>query len=63
MLKVIVSIISAFFGIQSNRKLSQDNTFIEKHGIKYFLITGFLLAILLLLILVILVNFILSHIK
>ncbi|MEY2865405.1 MAG: DUF2970 domain-containing protein [Candidatus Methylopumilus sp.] len=63
MLNIIKSIISAFFGIQNNRKFSQDEAFVEKHGIKYFLIIGFVVAILLLLTLGILVNVILNHIK
>jgi len=62
-LNIIKSILSAFFGISNNRKLSQDDAFVEKHGIKYFLIIGFLVAILLLLTLAILVNFILNLIK
>jgi len=48
-LNIIKSILLAFFGISNNRKLSQDDAFVEKHGIKYFLIIGFLVAILLLL--------------
>ncbi|QDD12568.1 DUF2970 domain-containing protein [Candidatus Methylopumilus rimovensis] len=63
MFNIIKSIISAFFGIQNNRKFSQDDAFVEKHGIKYFLIIGFVVAILLLLTLAILVNVILNHIK
>ena len=63
MLNIIKSILSAFFGVQSNRKLSQDDAFVEKHGIKYFLIIGFLVVIFLLLTLAILVNVILNHIK
>jgi len=38
MVKIIKSILSAFFGIQNNRQFSEDDAFIEKHGIKYFLI-------------------------
>jgi hypothetical protein len=63
MLNIIKSIISAFFGIQNNRKFSQDEAFVEKHGIKYFLIIGFVVAILFLLTLAILVNVILRLIK
>jgi len=63
MFNIIKNIISAFFGIQNNRKFSQDDAFVEKHGIKYFLIIGFVVAILLLLTLAILVNVILNHIK
>ena len=63
MLNIIKSILSAFFGVQSNRKISQDDAFVEKYGIKYFLIIGFLVAIFLLLTLAILVNVILNYIK
>ena len=63
MLNIIKSILSAFFGIQNNRRFSQDDDFVEKHGIKYFVIIGFLVAILLLLTLAILVGIILNHIK
>ena len=63
MLHIIKSILSAFFGIQSNREFSQDDAFVQKHGIKYFLIIGFLVAMLLLFTLATLVNFILNHIK
>jgi hypothetical protein len=63
MLNIIKSILSAFFGIQNNRRFSQDDAFVEKHGIKYFVIIGFLVAILLLLTLAILVCIILNHIK
>ena len=61
-LHIIKSILSAFFGIQNNRKFSQDDAFVKKHGMKYFLIIGFLVAILLLLTLAIIVNVILEHI-
>ena len=63
MVKIIKSILSAFFGIQNNRQFSEDDAFIEKHGIKYFLIIGFVVAILFLLTLAILVNIILRLIK
>jgi hypothetical protein len=63
MLNIIKSILSAFFGIQSNKKFSQDDAFVQKHGIKYFLIIGFLVAMLLLFTLATLVNVILNHIK
>ncbi len=63
MLNIIKSILSAFFGIQNNRRFSQDDAFVEKHGIKYFVIIGFLVAILLLLTIAIIVSVILNHIK
>jgi hypothetical protein len=62
MFNIIKSILSAFFGIQNHRRFSEDDAFVEKHGIKYFLIIGFLVAILLLLALAILVGIVLNHI-
>ena len=58
-LNIILSVISAFFGVQNNKKLHNDEKFIEKHGVKYFLIIGFLLIFVGLITLSIIVNFIL----
>ena len=63
MIDIIKSILSAFFGVQNNKKFSQDDAFIEKHGIKFFLIIGFFVAILFLITLTILVKIILNYIK
>ncbi|MSQ80277.1 MAG: DUF2970 domain-containing protein [Candidatus Methylopumilus sp.] len=63
MINIIKSVLSAFFGVQNNKKFSQDDAFVQKHGVKYFLMVRFLLAIILLLALATLVNFILNHIK
>jgi hypothetical protein len=63
MFSIIKSILLAFFGIQNNRRFSEDDVFFAKHGIKYFLIIGFLVAILLLVSLAILVSIILNLIK
>ena len=63
MFSIIKSILSAFFGIQNNKKFSQDDDFVEKYGMKYFLVIGFLVAILLLSTLAVFVNIILNHIK
>jgi hypothetical protein len=57
---IIKSVLSAFFGVQSNTKFKSDEKFIEKHGVKYFLIVGFIMIFLGLVLLSILVNFILN---
>jgi|TARA_B110000444_G_scaffold222766_1_gene224935 hypothetical protein len=57
---IIASILSAFFGVQHNKKFHADEKFIEKHGVKYFLIIGFLMVFLALVMLSFFVNFILD---
>ena len=57
---IIKSVLSAFFGVQTNTKFKSDEKFIEKHGVKYFLIVGFVMIFLGLLMLSILVNYILN---
>ena len=57
---IIKSVLSAFFGVQTNTKFKSDEKFIEKHGVKYFLIVGFVMIFLGLLLLSILVNYILN---
>ena len=59
-LSIIRSVLSAFFGVQTNSKFKSDEEFIEKHGVKYFLIVGFVMIFLGLLLLSILVNYILN---
>ena len=44
---IIISVLSAFCGIQSKKNSKKDEEFIEKNGIKYFLIVGFFLVIIL----------------
>ena len=58
--KIIQTITSAFFGVQSNKKFSEDDEFVEKNGIKYFLIFGFFLVIVFLVALYTIVHFILG---
>jgi hypothetical protein len=43
--KIFQSIIAAFFGVQNNKKMAEDDAFVEKYGVKYFLIFGFLLTL------------------
>ena len=59
-LSIIRSVLSAFFGVQTNSKFKSDEEFIEKHGVKYFIIVGFIMIFLGLVLLSILVNFILN---
>jgi len=55
---IIKSVLSAFCGIQSNKNYHKDDEFIEKNGVKYFLIIGFILVLILGLLLFYLVGFI-----
>ena len=57
---ILRSIISAFFGVQSNAKLLKDDEFVEKYGIKYFLKFVFFLVIVFLVTLYTIVHFILG---
>ena len=59
-IKIFQSVISAFFGVQNNQKLVEDDEFVEKYGIKYFLIFGFFLVIVFLVTLYTIVHFILG---
>ena len=56
--RIIQSVLAAFFGVQNNNKFKQDDKFIEKNGVKYFLIVGFILVLLLLSLLSLVVSFI-----
>jgi len=50
-IRIIQSVLCAFFGVQNNDKFNQDDEFIEKNGVRYFLIVGFLLVFSLLILL------------
>lgn len=56
--QIIFSLLAAFFGVQSKENLDRDDAYIEKHGIKIYVITGFILVFILLTGLYLLVNFI-----
>ncbi len=47
-ISIIQSILSAFFGVQNNNKFNQDNDFIEKNGVRHFLIVGFIMVFIML---------------
>jgi len=55
---IIQSVLAAFFGVQNNNKLNQDDKFIEENGVRYFLIVGFILIFILLSLLILFVSFI-----
>jgi Protein of unknown function (DUF2970) len=39
------SMLAAFFGVQNKKNFERDNAYIEKKGIKLYIIMGFCLAI------------------
>jgi len=59
-LLIIKSILAAFCGIQSNKKLNEDDDYIQKNGVSSYILIGFTLVFLLGLILYFVVGFILS---
>jgi len=60
LLLIIKSVLSAFCGIQSNKKFSEDDDYIQKNGVSSYILIGFTLVFLLGLILYFIVDFILS---
>jgi hypothetical protein len=57
-LRIIQSVLAAFFGVQNNNKFDQDDKFIEENGVRYFLIVGFILIFILLSLLFFFVSFV-----
>jgi hypothetical protein len=60
LLLIIKSVLAAFCGIQSNKKFSEDDNYIQKNGVSSYILIGFTLVLLLGLILYFIVDFILS---
>ncbi|MDA9093613.1 DUF2970 domain-containing protein [Methylophilaceae bacterium] len=60
LLLIIKSVLAAFCGIQSNKKFSEDDNYIQKNGVSSYILIGFTLVFLLGLILYFIVDFILS---
>jgi hypothetical protein len=60
LLLIIKSVLAAFCGIQSNKKFSEDDDYIQKNGISSYILIGFTLVFLLGLVLYLIVDFILS---
>ena len=60
LLLIIKSVLAAFCGIQSNKKFSEDDDYIQKNGVSSYILIGFALVFLLGLVLYFIVDFILS---
>ena len=60
LLLIIKSVLAAFCGIQSNKKFSEDDNYIQKNGVSSYILIGFTLVFILGLILYFIVDFILS---
>ena len=59
--QIIHSLLASFFGVQSQANMDRDEKYIEKHGIKVYIITGFILVFILLLSLFVLVQVIVHY--
>ena len=59
-LLIIKSVLAAFCGIQSNKKFSEDDDYIQKNGVSSYILIGFALVFLLGLALYFIVDLILS---
>ena len=60
LLLIIKSVLAAFCGIQSNKKFSEDDDYIQKNGVSSYILIGFTLVFILGLILYFIVDHILS---
>ena len=60
LLLIIKSVLAAFCGIQSNKKFSEDDDYIQKNGVSSYILIGFALVFVLGLVLYFIVDFILS---
>ncbi len=57
--QIAFSLLASFFGVQSQKNMDRDEAYIEKHGIKVYIIIGFFLVLCLLVSLYALVKIIL----
>ncbi len=48
LLQIVHSLLASFFGVQSKANMDRDEQYIEKYGIKIYVITGFILVLILL---------------
>ncbi len=46
--QIAFSLLASFFGVQSQKNMDRDEAYIEKHGIKVYIIIGFFLVLCLL---------------
>ena len=44
LLQILQSLLASFFGVQSQKNMDRDEKYIEKHGIKIYIILGFTLV-------------------
>lgn len=58
---MIKNVLLAFFGVSSNKRFKNTDKFVEKYGVKYFLIIGFSLILIIIFLLISLVNFIIRN--
>jgi DUF2970 family protein len=42
--QIAFSLLASFFGVQSQKNMDRDEAYIEKHGIKVYIIMGFFLV-------------------
>lgn len=47
LLNIMHSMLASFFGVQSQQNMDRDEKYIEKHGIKVYIILGFTLVFIL----------------
>lgn len=57
--QIAFSLLASFFGVQNKENMARDEAYIEKHGIKVYIIMGFFLVFCLLLSLYALVKIVL----
>ena len=59
--QIVFSLLASFFGVQSQKNLERDEAYIEKNGIKVYIITGFILVFCLLVMLYSIVKVIIHY--
>lgn len=57
--QIAFSLLASFFGVQNQENMDRDEAYIEKHGIKVYIIMGFFLVFCLLVSLYVLVKIVL----
>ena len=56
--QILHSLLASFFGVQTQENMDRDERYIEKHGIKVYIILGFFLVFCLIITLLMLVKII-----
>lgn len=60
--QIAFSILASFFGVQNKENYERDNAYIEKKGIKIYVIMGFLFAFIFHMVIYLLVKIVLSNV-